>query len=153
MKIFIASDHAGVNVKSIIVKWLEEEGDDVVDLGPSTEERVDYPIFATHLAHQVREVPEGRGVLICGTGIGMSMVANKYQGIRASLCHSIEDAKMARLHNNANVLCLGARTTPIEDIMSFVKVWRGTEFSGGRHTQRLALFDVLGSRPILKVVR
>ena len=153
MKFFIASDHAGVNVKSVIVKQLQEEGDQVLDLGPSTQERVDYPIFATHLAHQVREVPEGRGILICGTGIGMSMVANKYKGIRASLCHCVEDAKMARLHNNANVLCLGARTTSIEDIIGLVKTWRETEFGGGRHTQRLALFEGLGSEALKKTIR
>ena len=150
MKIFIASDHAGLNVKGAIVKQLQEQGDQIVDLGPSTEERVDYPLFATHLAHQVREAPEGRGILICGTGIGMSMVANKYKGIRASLCHCVEDAKMARLHNNANVLCLGARTTCIEDIIGLVKIWRETKFGGGRHTQRLALFERLGSDVLLK---
>ena len=146
MKIFVASDHAGVKIKNIIVEQLQGD-DDVVDLGPVTEDSVHYPIFATNLVHKITENSEARGILICGTGIGMSMVANKYRGIRASLCHSVEDAKMTRLHNNSNVLCLGARTTPVEDIIGIVKTWRETEFAGGRHAHRLSLFEVLGSGP------
>ena len=145
MKFFIASDHAGLQVKEKIAGLLRTLGDEVEDLGPNTQDSVHYPHFASTLIHKLLDIPNAQGILICGTGLGMSMVANKYRGIRAALCHSVQLAEMAKRHNNANVLCLGARTTSSETITAIVKRFRETEFEGGRHDQRLTLFKDLGS--------
>ena len=152
MKIFIASDHAGVEVKTALLdEWregiLRSHGDEVVDLGTvEASESVHYPDFASNLVRNVlRFAPLARGVLICGTGIGMSIVANRYRGIRAALCCRPEEARMARQHNDANVLCLGARGHKYENLLETVRVWREVGFEGGRHAHRLSLFESLGS--------
>jgi len=133
MKIFIASDHAGVELKSFLKEKLKNF--EVVDLGPENKERVDYPDYAKKVAKSVQK--EGIGILICGTGIGMSISANKFKGIRAALANDIFLAKLAKEHNNANILCLGARVVAKDLAYEIVKTWLETKFEGGRHTQRI----------------
>ena len=147
MTIFIASDHAGTQVKEVIIQTLNAQGEHVEDLGPySNTPSVSYPSYAIELALKMKNSPsKHQGILICGTGIGMSMVANRYRHLRAALCHSVEDAKMSKQHNDANVLCLGARTTTLEDTLAIVKTWQKTDFQGGRHRERLILFETLGT--------
>ena len=145
MKIFIASDHAGPNEKKEIVKYLQGiEGLEVFDLGPSNDDRVNYPDYAKKVVQSVQQYPDARGILICGSGIGMSMVANRFKGIRAALCREIEEAKLSREHNNSNVLCMGARIISFERMKELVAVWLKTEFAQGRHAERIQLFDDLG---------
>ena len=148
MRIFIASDHAGVGPKATIAQQLRDWGDQVTDLGPATQDSVHYPDFATELVRAMAAAPQSQGILICTTGLGMSMVANKYQGIRAALCYSVQMAEMARRHNDANILCLAARTTSDEMATDIVRTWRETEFEGGRHAHRISLFSTLGSPPL-----
>ena len=147
MGVFIASDHAGVGAKKILLQHLQKWGHKPIDLGPGTEERIDYPLKAQELISQMTVDPNCCGILICGTGIGMSMAANRYRDIRAALCTTAEQAKMAKGHNDSNVLCLGARVTSEEEIVEIVKAWIETPFEGGRHTHRLSLFTNLGSEP------
>lgn len=148
MTIFIASDHAGALVKETLTKALKAHGEQVEDLGTHCDtKRVHYPNYAIELARKITPSSMDLGILICGTGIGMSMVANRYQHLRAALCHSVEDAQMSKKHNNANVLCLGARTTRPEEIQSIVWAWLEARFEGGRHCERLALFETLGTPP------
>lgn len=142
MKLFIASDHAGVDTKKHIIEQFKDI--EFVDLGPETKDSVHYPNFAFPLVKEVL-ANNGRGILICGTGIGMSIAANRFKNIRASLCCNTEAAKFTRLHNNSNVLCLGARITAIQDILEITKTWINTEFEGGRHQERVNLFNDLGS--------
>ncbi len=122
---------------------LESLGYKVDDLGVHDTNRVNYPEYATALVKKVL-IEKAPGILLCGSGIGMSMVANRYQGIRAALCRTVEEAKLSRQHNNANVLCLGARTTELTTLQKIVQVWLNTEFEGGRHAERVALFDAKG---------
>nr|MBP9675057.1 RpiB/LacA/LacB family sugar-phosphate isomerase [Bacteriovoracaceae bacterium] len=114
MKIFIACDHAAFEAKEALKVFFMREKLQVVDLGTNSNESVHYPHFAIKLSHEVLKHPDYCGILLCGTGIGVSIVANKFKGIRAALCRSVEDAKLSREHNNANVLCLGARSNSIE---------------------------------------
>ena len=144
MDIHIACDHAGFKVKELLKKQLSSEHH-VIDLGTNSEESCQYPHIAIPLCREVVHHENGRGILICGTGIGVSMVANKFQGIRAALCHNKETVKLAREHNNSNVLCLGARISDIETIIDIVKIWIETEFEGGRHEERLKIFSHFGS--------
>lgn len=141
MRIFIASDHAGVDAKKHIINHLKDV--EVVDLGPMTEDSVHYPDFAIKLVEKVLK-ENARGILICGTGIGMSIAANRYKGIRASLCHNVETAKLTREHNDSNILCLGARQTPIQEILEITNTWCSTEFEGGRHQTRVDIYNNLG---------
>ena len=146
LKVFIASDHAGVEVKELLLQHFAQDNSlELIDLGPRTKDSSHYPEFARKVVEAMARHPQSRGILLCGTGIGMSMVANKFQGIRAALCTSPNHAQMARLHNDSNVLCLGVRTSAIADIIEMVKVWGDTQFSGDRHAQRLTLFANLGS--------
>lgn len=142
MKIYIASDHAAFEGKNNLVAHLKKEHE-VIDLGTDSPESTNYPVWAKKLVEKVREehVP---GILLCGSGIGVSMTANRYKGIRAALCRDEEDAKMSRLHNNANVLCLSGRRTPIDLITRITDVFLSTPFEGGRHQTRIDLFDQLG---------
>ena len=149
MKYFIATDHAGIELKNYTKNILEKMGHEVFDLGPFTDSRVDYPDFAHKLAKtlmensgKVNEDVDWRetgvfGILICGTGIGMSISANKVKGIRAGLCYDGYTAEMARAHNNANVLCFGARTTGEGTVESIIEAWDKTTFEGGRHLNRV----------------
>jgi len=135
-KVFIASDHADINFKSEIINYLSSDYE-VINLGTDTVDSVDYPDFAQKLCREVLNNPGSKGILFCGTGIGMSIAANRFKGIRAALCHSEEYAKLSREHNDANVLCLGARFLEIELAKIIIKVWLHTDFAGDRHQRRL----------------
>ncbi len=139
MKYFIASDHAGKNLRAYTKKLLEEKGVEVVDLG-CTEDRVDYPDYANKVCEAVLAHKNSKGVLICGSGIGMSMAANRHAGIRAALCHDAYTAAVARAHNDANVLCMGERAIGFGVAESIVEAWLKGEFEGGRHAERIAKF-------------
>jgi len=141
MKFYIATDHAGVLIKDDVKKMLEDMNHEVVDLGPFSTDRVNYPDYAHKLSEEVLKNSGSFGVLICGTGIGMSLAANKHKGIRAALCHDYYTASMARAHNNANVLCFGQRVVGLGTIESILKAWVETEFEGGRHQERVDLIE------------
>ena len=133
MKISIASDHAAYNEKTEMVNYLTDKGISVLDLGTNSKDSVDYPIFGQRVAQSILKKESNRGIVICGTGIGISIAANRYKGIRATLCNTPQHAEMARKHNNSNVLALGARTTDLNQLKSIVDMWLITEFEGGRH--------------------
>ncbi len=138
LKIAIGSDHGGYDLKRLIVSYLKDQGGEVVDVGCHSLESVDYPDFAELVCEQVQSGTCPGGILICGTGIGMSIAANRYRDIRAALCHEAYTARMSREHNNANVLCIGARVVGQEVALDIVRAWISTEFAGGRHQVRLA---------------
>ncbi|EEO26710.1 ribose 5-phosphate isomerase B [Helicobacter winghamensis] len=137
MQFFIASDHAGFMLKGSILGILEQMGHRVVDLGPLDAERVDYPDFANTLCEKVLDNEGSFGILICGSGIGMSIAANRHKGIRAALCAEPYSAAMSRAHNDANVLCLGARIVGIGMVESILKSFCEGVFEGGRHSCRI----------------
>ena len=137
MEFFIASDHAGFHLKGLVFELLEQMGHQVMDLGPSSIERVDYPDFAHIVCQKVLENTGSFGVLICGSGIGMSIAANRHRGIRAALCTEPYSAAMSRAHNDANVLCLGARVIGIGMVESILKSFCDGAFEGGRHACRI----------------
>ncbi|BDY13956.1 ribose 5-phosphate isomerase B [Hydrogenimonas cancrithermarum] len=137
MKYYIGSDHAGFAVKGLVVEMLKERGHEVVDLGPESDARVDYPDYAEKVARAVVEDAGTHGILICGTGIGMSIAANKVDGIRAAHCHDYYTAQMARAHNDANILCFGERVSGPGVIESMIDAFTATEFEGGRHAGRV----------------
>lgn len=138
MIIALGSDHGGFEAKASIVKWITTNGiASFMDFGTYSEESCDYPDIAKPVCEDVAEGRSDIGILICGTGIGMSMTANRNPAIRAGLCKDVETATLTRQHNNANVLCLGARVTSTEDMIEIVKAFLNTEFEGGRHIQRL----------------
>ncbi len=138
--VHIACDHAGLNLKNAIIKHLESKGHSIKNHGTDDTASCDYPIFAKTLCKAVKE-QGGMGILICGTGIGMSIMANRHQGIRAALCASEFQARATRLHNDANVLCLGERVTGLGVALDMVDIFMETEFEGGRHQKRIDLFD------------
>ncbi len=142
MRFYIATDHAGVLIKDDVKKILENMGYEVIDLGTDSEERVDYPDFAHKLSKEVLKDKGSFGILICGTGIGMSLAANKHKGIRAALCHDAYTAQMARAHNDANVLCFGQRVVGLGVIESMIKAWCETKFEGGRHENRVKKIEI-----------
>jgi ribose 5-phosphate isomerase B len=137
MRIAIGSDHRGFEVKQRIVSLLGRLGHDVTDLGATGRESVDYPDFAFQVAEAVGTRRADRGVLICGTGIGMCIAANKVKGVRAAPCHDSITAEMSRRHNDANVMCLSADLLGDELIDRMVRIWLETEFEGGRHARRV----------------
>lgn len=137
MKIAIGCDHAGVAMKNEITPMLEDLNLEWEDFGTKDEESVDYPDFGEKVARAVSKGKVDRGILICGTGIGMSIVANKFPGVRAALCQEDYSAKMSRLHNDANILVLPGRIITIETAVNIIKTWFSTDFEGGRHQQRL----------------
>jgi len=143
MKIAIGSDHAGVELKCELVKLFNEMGADVLDVGTYSSESVDYPDFGDKVATAVSKGEVERGVLICGTGIGMSIVANKFRNIRAALCSEPFSARMSRLHNDANILVIGGRVTGVELAKDIAKVWMETPFEGGRHANRLHKISII----------
>ncbi len=146
MKYYVGSDHAGYAVKGLVVQMLVSRGYEVEDLGTYSSERVDYPDYAEKVARAVAADPSSRGVLICGTGIGMSIAANKIDGIRAAHCHDWYTAKMARAHNDANILCFGERVSGPGVIESMIDVFTTTEFEGGRHAGRVEKIMALEKR-------
>lgn len=143
MKIAIGFDHAAVESKAWLEPLLAELGHTVLDLGCYSTESCDYPDYAGKVARAVADHDVDRGILVCGTGIGMSMAANRYTGVRAALCTSTELAQLSREHNDANILCMGARTQSQSDMTEIVQVWLSTEWEGGRHGRRLAKMDAL----------
>jgi len=145
MKIAISNDHAGVELKNAIASHLKAIGHTVIDNGTNSSESVDYPDFTEKTAIQVKNHEVDLGIVICGTGIGASITANKFKGIRAALCHDIYTAKMARKHNDANILVLGGRLMGEELAFRVLDVFLNTEFEGGRHKRRLDKIDELGS--------
>lgn len=146
MKYYVGSDHAGYAVKGLVVQMLVSRGYEVEDLGTYSSERVDYPDYAEKVARAVVADPSSRGVLICGTGIGMSIAANKIDGIRAAHCNDWYTAKMARAHNDANILCFGERVSGPGVIESMIDVFTTTEFEGGRHAGRVEKIMALEKR-------
>ena len=145
MKYYIGADHAGIAIKSFVKEIFEKKGHEVIDLGPYDTNRVDYPDFAKKVCESVLDDEGSKGILICGTGLGMSMSANKFDGIRAALCHNSYSAAMAREHNDANVLCLGERVSGYGVVESIVDAWDSNEFAGGRHAGRVEKINKLGS--------
>ncbi|MDR0746641.1 MAG: ribose 5-phosphate isomerase B [Helicobacteraceae bacterium] len=144
--VVIGNDHAAVDFKREVADYLIRVGYEVVDVGCNDTKSVDYPDIAEKVAAYVQENPDSFGVLVCGTGIGMSIAANKYEGIRAALCHNAYTAQMARSHNNANILCMGSRVIGTGVAQSILKAWLDTAFAGGRHGDRLAKIDQIEAR-------
>jgi ribose 5-phosphate isomerase B len=139
-KIIIGSDHGAFELKETITGYLKSLGFEVEDMGCDTKDSCDYPVYGSKVAEKVAG-GEGLGILLCGTGIGMSIVANRYHGIRAALCLNEYMAKMSRMHNNSNVLVLGARVIGTGLALDIVDVWIKTGFEGGRHQKRLDLIE------------
>lgn len=137
MRIALASDHAGFAEKERLKPLLSELGIEFEDLGTTSEQSVDYPDYAALVAHAVADGRVQQGVLVCGSGTGMAITANKVPGVRAAVAWSDETARLARQHNDANVLAIGARTTPISEIPKIVRAWFSTDFQGGRHADRI----------------
>jgi len=137
LEIYMASDHAGFNLRQTLADLLTEAGHIVHDLGPETDTRVDYPDFGEKLAKAMKPFPDSRGVLVCGSGIGISIAANRFPWIRAALCHDVTTAVLSRQHNDANVIAFGERligeTTASDALMAFLE----TKFEGGRHQGRV----------------
>jgi ribose 5-phosphate isomerase B len=137
MKIAIASDHAGFDLKSFIIKEFKSQFQ-IIDLGcDSSEISVDYPDFAQKLAHKIIDKSVDFGILICGSGIGISIAANRFSKIRAALCHNVQTTELSRKHNDANVVCFGARIIDQETAIQIVKTFLDTNFEGGRHIKRV----------------
>ena len=137
MRIALAADHAGYAEKERLKAVLSDLGIEFDDLGTRSEDSVDYPDFARAVAEQVADGRVEQGLLVCGSGTGMAITANKVPGVRAAVAWSEETARLARQHNNANVLAIGARTTPPTDIPKIVRAWFSTDFEGGRHATRV----------------
>ena len=142
-KIALGADHAGYEYKDNLISYLNDNGYDCIDCGTNGPESVDYPIHAAKACELVRSGECAYGILVCGTGIGMSIAANKHRGIRAALCNESESTAMTRHHNNSNVLCLGARMIPYEKALELTKVFLTTEYDGGRHERRVEMLDKL----------
>lgn len=141
MKIAIGSDHAGYPLKKEVLKYLKELGHEVEDMGTNSTESVDYPVFAKKVAVAVSGGSVDRGIVICGTGIGISIAANRFKGVRASLCLYPEMAELTRRHNNANVLGLGGRLVASDLALRIVDAFLTTDFEGGKHKRRVDLID------------
>jgi len=144
MKILIASDHAGFSLKQHLIKELPAitEGLEFIDLGTHDEKSVDYPDFSKKLAQEFLSKKGDFGILICGSGQGMAMGANRFKHIRAALCWDIPSSQLSRRHNDANVLCLGSRLIPFGYAVEIAKVWLSTPFEGGRHQGRVSKLDL-----------
>jgi ribose 5-phosphate isomerase B len=143
MKFYVATDHAGIDLKDITVEMLRAKGHEVEDLGPFSKDRVDYPDYAVKVCKSVLKDPSAHGILICGSGIGMSMSANRFHGIRAALCHDAYTATMARAHNDANVLCFGERIVGVGVAESIIDAWIAGSFEGGRHCGRVEKIEAI----------
>ena len=140
-RIILGADHGGYELKNLIKAHLEKNGFDVLDIGTDSNESCDYPIFASRLCTKIQNGEADLGILVCGTGIGMSMAANKHKGIRAACCSDTFSARLTRLHNNANVLCLGARVLGAGLALDLIDVFVNAEFEGDRHIKRLSLIE------------
>jgi ribose 5-phosphate isomerase B len=142
-KIAIGSDHAGFGLKEDVLGLLKGLDAEIIDCGTNSPESVDYPDFGARVSELVSSGEVERGILICGTGLGMSMVANKYPHVRAALCNDLFSAKMSRMHNDANILVLGGRVIGKDLAAEILKVWLNTPFEGGRHLKRLQKINVI----------
>ena len=143
MKIALAADHGGFELKEKVKEHLQQKGVELIDLGCHTEESTDYPNYGKACGEAVMRGDAERGIVFCGTGIGISIAANKVKGIRCALCTNLFMAEMSRKHNNANMLALGGRVVEPELAMSIVDLWLTTEFEGGRHKRRTDLLDCM----------
>ncbi|WP_448588377.1 ribose 5-phosphate isomerase B [Thermocrinis sp.] len=141
MKIALGSDHAGFKLKEKIKELLLSKGHEVIDFGTNSTESTHYPLFAKEVAKAIQDGRAELGILICGSGIGMSITANKFPGVRAALCLNEYMARMSRMHNNANVLCLGERVVGDDLALSIVEAWLSASFEGGRHEKRIKLIE------------
>lgn len=141
MKIVIGSDHAGFRYKKILKEWLEAHGHEVADFGTYSADATDYPVFIRPVARAVACGEYERGIILGGSGNGEAMVANRVRGVRCSLCWNVESARLARAHNDANVLSLGERLISEQDAVAILETWLKTSFDGGRHSRRIAQID------------
>ena len=136
-KIYIASDHAGFDLKEIIKKYLLKKKLAFQDLGPENDKSVDYPIYAHNVAKRVKVNKNNIGILICGSGTGMNITANKHKNIRAAQCFNLKSTKLSRLHNDANIITLGSRLLNKKNALNYINVFLKTKFEGGRHSKRI----------------
>jgi ribose 5-phosphate isomerase B len=141
MNIIIGSDHAGFDLKEQIRKFLSEKGYNIKDVGTFSHESVDYPLIAKELAQNIAEKKFSRGILLCGSGLGMSITANRFRNVRAALCHNIYTVELSRKHNDANILVLGGRILGSGLALEMVEIFLHTDFEGGRHLRRLEEID------------
>lgn len=153
MKVAFGCDHAGFGLKEAVVSTLKRLGAEVLDFGTHSDDSVDYPDFGERVGKAVASGEADLGVVICGTGIGISIAANKVPGVRAALCHDVYSARMSRAHNNANVLALGARVIGPGLAEAIVEAWLGTEFEGGRHADRVAKIEHLEQERVQEAPR
>lgn len=142
-KVYIGNDHAAVAMKNELVEYIKGLGFEVVNVGTDTEERVDYPVYAVKVAKAVAQDKDALGILICGTGIGMSLAANKIHGIRAAAVSEVYSAKLTRMHNDSNIVCIGARVIGPETAKMIVETFLATEYEGGRHQKRIDMISEL----------
>ncbi|EKE02208.1 MAG: hypothetical protein ACD_20C00411G0009 [uncultured bacterium] len=140
-EIAIGSDHGGFELKKVIISFLEKNGYKFKDFGVYNSEPIDYPVIAKEVANQVANNTCQKGILICGSGIGVAIAANKVKGVRAATCHDTYCAKMSRAHNNANILTMGARVIGPDVALEIVKVWLESDFEGGRHQKRVDMLE------------
>lgn len=145
MSISIGCDHAAFEEKEALKDYLVSKNLNVTDCGTYSLERCNYPDFATAVAKRIANKEDKLGILVCGSGIGVSMVANRYQKVRAALCRSEVDAKLSRQHNDANILCLGARVNTLDELKRIIDTWLVSDFEEGRHQERIELFNNLGT--------
>ena len=145
-KLIIGTDHAAIGLKDIIKAHLQKAGIEVDDVGSFSKTSVDYPDIGRQVASQISSGAYERGILLCGTGLGMSMVANRFAHVRAALCNDLFSASMSRSHNDANILVMGGRIIGDVLALAIVDTWLATEFQGGRHQRRLDLFDAAASQ-------
>ena len=136
-KIFLASDHAGFKLKEEIKEFLKNKRKKVLDLGTNNDHSVDYPDYAHRLSKKIKDGSNYLGILICGSGIGMDMTANKHKNVRAALCYNLKSTKLSREHNNANVMAIGSRLTKKNIVLKCVSTFINTKFKGGRHLRRV----------------
>jgi len=139
--IALGADHAGVDYKVRLIEFLQKHGYNCINIGTDNYDSVDYPIFAKAVCDKIINGSADFGILICGTGIGMSMVANRYTHIRAAVCTDIKSAELTRQHNNANILCLGARIISYEEAQDITQTFLSNDFMGGKHEKRIRMFD------------
>lgn len=146
MKIFAGSDHAGLALKLSVIEYLKAQGHEVIDLGTHSTESCDYPDYAHKVAHKIKSEPNSKGLLTCGSGIGISMAANRHPGIRAALCHNSLEAQLSRLHNDANILVLGGRIIGEVLAHDIAEKFFTTEFEGGRHGKRVEKIEDINAK-------
>lgn len=141
MHIAVGADHGGYNLKEAVKKRLQEQGHQVEDMGVFSDQASDYPEQASQVAQAVAQGKADRGVLVCGSGLGMCMTANRFHGVRGALAPTLDHARLGRQHNNANLLCLGERLTPEDQALQILDIFMSTDFEGGRHERRVAKIE------------